>query len=204
MKFLLLSLALAIGVIAGPSSPTGYQPNAEITPPLGVFWKKKPKPAPTPSTGEIVMYHTIEDELVGFIDEPCKLITTDAMFGCLPEAKVREMVKNLLFTFDNTYIDEARDCDDLAWEFIIKFRRFHRDVTADVPLAASAGFIGVKLVGDVPEMGYILGGKVGYHAIVIIRCQGGKWLLVDPGTKKVSEFTQHLYEGNLELRLAIF
>jgi hypothetical protein len=171
---------------------------------LGAFWNKKPKQSPKLATGEIVMYHHIEKELSPFLDDECRLITTDALFGCLPEAKVQEMVKNLLFTFDNTYIDEARDCDDLAWEFIIKFRRFHRDVTRDVPLAPSAGFIGVKIISDIPEMGYNLHGNVGYHAIVIIRCQGGKWLLVDPGTKKVSEFTQHLYEGSLELRFAIF
>lgn len=201
---LLLSLALAAGLSAGPSlPPSGYQPNGEIRP--GVFWKpKQAPPAPAPATGEIVMYHHIESALRPFIEEDCKLITTDAMFGCLPEAKVRAMVANLLFTFDNTYIDEARDCDDLAWEFIVKFRRFHREVTDNVPLAASAGFIGVKLVNDVPEMGYLLDGRVGYHAIVIIRCQGGKWLLVDPGTKRVSEFTQHLYSGDIELRLVIF
>lgn len=195
----LLALTLAASFLMSGSTHLGDRIDTSV------FWKKKKsKSSSKPATGEIVMYGTLEKELSPFIDEECKLITTDAMFGCLPEEKVRSMVANLLFTFDNTYIDEARDCDDLAWEFIVKFRRFSREVTADVPLASPCGFIGVKLVGDVPEMGYNLGGRVGCHAIVIIRCQGGKWLLVDPGTKRVSQFTQYLYEGAIELRLVIF
>lgn len=121
-----------------------------------------------------------------------------------PEKEVREILSLLLPKFDITYIPEARDCDDLALEFIVKFRRLCRIVMDDVPLAVPSGLIDVKLCRDIPEMGYKLEGGIGYHAIVAIRCMGGKWLLVDPDTKKVSEFTQHLYEGTMELRRAIF
>lgn len=197
----LISLALSALIAFAPAPPikevSSYHPLAEVR-----FAHEEPDEEQ--HLGEIIFFRDLEAELSRFIGDERKLITTDARFVCLPEEQVRGMIKNLLFTFDNRYIVEARDCDDLAWEFIVKLRRFSRDVTDEIPVAASVGFIGVKLVNDIPEMGYFLEGGVGYHAVVIVRCMDGKWLLVDPGTKKVSELTQHLYEGSIELRLVIF
>lgn len=154
--------------------------------------------------GEIVYSQHIEEELRRFTTDDLRVITMDSTFGCLPEKEVRALVANLLVTFDNTYIDDIRDCDDLALEFIVEYRRRARGAVENIPLAVPAGLVDVKLCQDIPEMGYKVGGGIGYHAIVIIRCMGGKYLLVDPDTKKVSEFTQYLYEGAIELRRVIF
>lgn len=188
----LLSLALA-GLLAFSSSDKEPSPNFRPS-----------QPAPEEVRGEVVFSYHIEKELRQFTTDNLRVITMDSDYGCLPEKEVRAMVSNLLFTFDNTYIVESRDCDDLALEFIVKYRRFARDRMDGVELAVPCGLIDVKLCQDIPEMGYNLHGGIGFHAIVIIRCMGGKWLLVDPDTKRVSEFTQHLYEGTMELRRAIF
>lgn len=185
----LFSLALAVIL---PIQP--YLPLAEIRP-----------PAPTQQlTGQIVFSNTIENELSRFLVDPCRLVVMDNTFGCLPEERVLEITKKFLFTFDNSYVVEARDCDDLALEAIVKLRRLFRDETEGVPFAAPVGLVGIKIVSDIPDMRYLLEGRVGYHAAVVVRCAGGKYLLIDPGTKKVSEFTQYIYEGSIELLLGIF
>ena len=186
-------LSLAVAAVIALQSPATPSPNFRPS-----------KPTTEEPVGEVVFSYRLENELLRFTTDDLRVLTTDADYGCLPEKEVRSILSLLLRKFDNTYIPEARDCDDLALEFIVKYRRLAREVMDDVPLAVPAGLIDVKLCTDNPEMGYKLNGRVSYHAIVIIRCMGGKWLLVDPDTKKVSEFTQHLYEGTMELRRAIF
>lgn len=189
MNILPFALSVALAAVA----PTNYQPFAEIKP-----------PALAQQTGIIISAAAIEEELSPFINHKCKLTVMDGSFGCVPEETVRGLIAVAMFDFDNTYIVEARDCDDLALEFIVKLRRAFRDLTDGVPLGSPIGLVGIKLVQDIPEMGYILHGKIAYHAVVVVRCSEGKWLLVDPGTKKVTEFTGHLYEGSAELLLGIF
>jgi hypothetical protein len=188
MNILPFALSVALAAVAD------YQPFAEIRPPA----------FSQPITGVLVSTYTIERELAPFINNKCKLTVMDGNFGCIPEKTIRDLIAVALFDFDNTYIVEARDCDDLALEFIVKLRKSFRDFTDGVPLAAPIGLVGIKLVQDIPEMGYFLHGKIAYHAVVVVRCEEGKWLLVDPGTKKISEFTGHLYEGSAELLLGIF
>lgn len=186
MNFLLAVLLSTYLAFAGEPSPN-FRPCSSSAP-----------------VGEIVPRYRIERELRRFVTNDLRIITMDSDFGCLPEPEVRDLIEKVLFTFDNTYITEARDCDDLALEFIVKFRELSRETMDGVPLAVPCGLVDVKLVRDIPEMGYELEGRVGYHAIVAVRCMDGKWLLIDPDTKRVSEFTQHLYEGTMELRRAIF
>lgn len=169
--------------------------------------KLTPVPAPRPAvTGEIVSYRTFESELNPFLAEEYEdqIILMDANFGCVSELEMRRIISEGLLTFPVFYIPEVHDCDDQSLEAIIVLRHLFRRDTANVPLAAPIGLVGLKLVSDIPEMGYFLDGEIGYHAVILVRCLGGKYLLVDPSTKRVSEFTQHVYEGTVELMLVIF
>lgn len=166
----------------------------------------KTPPARAVVTGEIVSYSTIHRELRPRMAEEYapKLILMDAVYGAVSEEVTRRILSEGLASFNFVYVNEARDCDDAAIELVVILRRIFRRDTANVPLAAPIGIIGGVLVGDIPELKFVSPGVPFYHAMVAVRCLGGKWLLVEPASKQVVELTGPIYEGSFELFLGVF
>lgn len=157
-------------------------------------------------TGEIISYATIERELRPLMDasyDP-QLILMDARYGCVSEETTRRIINEGLANFDWRYIEESADCDDSAISLVVILRHIFRRDTGNVPLAAPIGIVGGALVGSIPELKFVWPGVPMYHAVVLLRCEGGKYLLVEPESKQICEFTSLVYEGNLEFFLGVF
>lgn len=165
-----------------------------------------PPPIREVVTGEIVHYSTIENELRPLMSEEYdpKLVLMDAQYGAVSEEATRKIIAEAFLTFHFDYVEEANDCDDGAIQLTVLLRSIFRRDTASVPLAAPIGLIGGALVGDIPELKFVSPGFPLYHAMVAVRCQGGKWLLVEPASKQVTELTGPIYEGSFELFVGIF
>lgn len=174
---------------------------------LGCTTTKLPQPSsPRPVvTGVVVSYRTIEAELRPLMAEHYKpqLISMDAYYGCVSEQHTRRIIAEALSTFNTHYIEESLDCDDLAINLVVQMRALFRRDTAYVPLASTFGVVGGALAGDIPELGYKDEGLF-FHAMVIVRCQNGKYLLIEPQSKQICEFTGLIYEGVFDFILGIF
>lgn len=150
-------------------------------------------------SGEIISYASIQKELTPFFPEADpKIIIMDPMYGCISEESTRRILVEGLATFDVTYIENARDCEDLAIEATVVFRTLFRRDTGNVPLGPPIGIIGGALLGDIPEMHFNYPGTPCYHAMVAVRCKGGKWLLVEVQSKQIIELMGPMYEGSFE------
>lgn len=148
-------------------------------------------------TGTVVSYRTIEAELRPLMDAPYdpQIVIMDPVYGCLSEEATRKIITEGLATFSVKYIENARDCEDLAIEAAVVFRQLFRRDTANVRLGPPFGIIGGALVGDIPELGFVSPGYPLYHAVCAVRCSGGKWLLIEVQSKQVIEMLGPIYEG---------
>lgn len=177
---------------------------------IGCATNKLPQfvaPAPRPVvTGVIVSQRAIYAELSPLMAQhyELQLILMDSVYGCLSEEDTRRIITEAFRTFNNNYIEEARDCDDLGIELAVKLRTLFRRDTANVPLSSTFGLVGGALVGDILELDFQAGDEPLYHIMVLVRCAGGKWLLIEPQSKQVCEFTGTIYEGSFEFILGIF
>lgn len=165
---------------------------------------KTPSPYPV-VTGEIIYYRIMEGELRPLMAEHYdpQLILMDEIYGVISEQDTRRIIAEAFSTFKPYFIEEARDCDDQAIEIVVRMRALFRRDTENVPVASTFGVIGGALVGDIPELHYRNDG-IAYHAMAVVRCAGGKWLLIEPQSKQVCEFTGTIYEGSFEFILGIF
>lgn len=160
----------------------------------------------TPVTGEIVSNFKIVHELRPLMAEHRgqHLVLMDEVYGPISEADTRKLISEAFRTFNPSYILEARDCDDLAIELVVKLRVLFRRDTGSVPLGSTVGVVAGALVGDIPELNFVASPEPFYHAMAVVRCAGGKWLLIEPASKQVCEFTGTIYEGSFEFILGIF
>lgn len=173
---------------------------------VGCVTSHRPPPPRPVVTGEIISYTTIESELRPLMDvsyDP-QLILMDSRYGCIPEEAMRRILNEGLANFSWRYVEESADCDDGALDLTVILRHLFRRDTGNVPLAAPIGIIGGALVGNIPELNFVWPGVTLYHAVILVRCQGGKYLLVEPASKQICEFTSLVYEGNFEFFLGIF
>lgn len=163
------------------------------------------QPAP-PVAGEIVSNFKIVRELRPLLGEYFgrQIILMDEVYGSISEADTRKLIAEAFRTFNTHYIEEARDCDDLGIELVVKLRALFRRDTGGVPLSSTFGLVCGALVGDIPELKFVASSEPFYHAMVVVRCKGGKWLLIEPQSKQVCEFTGTIYEGSFEFILGIF
>lgn len=157
-----------------------------------------------PKLVEINYADEIRYELLSLMESESKLVVMDWRFVSLPEARTRELINEAFVRFNPTYIVEARDCDDIAVEYVVRLRALFRRELKDWETAAPVGVVGGAMVGDLPELKIFLHGRIAYHAMVAVRCSGGKWLLVEPSTKRIVDLSSPYYEGTLELFLGVF
>lgn len=161
--------------------------------------------APQPQKIAEVVYATdLRAELFPLMEEGSRLVIMDWRFVALPEERTRQLINDALFKFDSHYVVEARDCDDIAIEYVVRLRALFRRELKDVECAAPVGIVGGAMVGDIPELKIFLHGRIAYHAMVAVRCSGGKWLLVEPSEKRIVDLSSPIYEGTLELFLGVF
>lgn len=157
-----------------------------------------------PKLVEITYADEIRYELLSLMGSGSKLVVMDWRFVSLPEARTRELINEALVKFNTAYVVEARDCDDIAIEYVVRLRALFRRELKDWETAAPVGVVGGAMVGDIPELKIFLHGKTAYHAMVAVRCSGGKWLLVEPSLKCMVDLSSPYYEGTLELFLGVF
>lgn len=163
------------------------------------------QPASRPVAGEIISYATVYRELRPLMTEEYapKIILMDPVYGCISEAATRKIIAEGLATFSVKYIENARDCEDLALDAAVIFRQLFRRDTGNVPLGPPFGIIGGALVGNIPELDFVWPGVPFLHAMVAVRCQGGKWLLIEVQSKQVIDLMGPIYEGTFEMFLFI-
>lgn len=164
---------------------------------IGCATTKSPPAPRSVVTGVIVSYATIEAELSPLMAEEYdpQIVIMDPFYGCLSEEATRKIIFEGLATFSIDYIENARDCEDLAIEAAVVFRQLFRRDTANVRLGPPFGIIGGALVANIPELGFIYPGYPCYHAVCAVRCLGGKWLLIEVQSGQVIEMTGPIYEG---------
>lgn len=156
-------------------------------------------------TGEVISYATIYRELRPLMTEEHdpQIVLMDPVYGCISEAATRKIIAEGLANFPVRYIESARDCEDISIEATVIFRHIFRRDTGNVPLGPPFGIIGGALVADISELGFVSPGYPLYHAMCAVRCDGGKWLLIEVQSKQVVELTGMIYEGSFELFLFI-
>lgn len=172
---------------------------------LLVSCASSPKPVRQVVAGEIISYATIHRELRPLMTEKYepKIILMDPVYGCISETATRKIIAEGLATFSVRYIENARDCEDLAIEAAALFRHLFRRDTGNVPLGPPFGIIGGALVGNIPELDFVSPGVPLLHAMVAVRCQGGKWLLIEVQSKQVIDLMGPIYEGSFDFFLFI-
>lgn len=153
---------------------------------------------------EIVSVHRIQHELQDRMLPGSKLAIMDVYFVSIPEDRTRKLIDEALFGFSTRYVIEARDCDDIAIEYVVRLRSLFRRELNNLEAAGPIGLVGGAIVGDIPELKIVLHGRTVYHAMVVVRCSGGKWLLVEPSEKRIVDLASPYYEGTLELFLGVF
>lgn len=163
-------------------------------------------PRPTsPKIAELISSPTIARELQSMMDEGDKIFFMDWRFVSIPEDRTRRLISEAFVGFDTRYVVEARDCDDISNEYLARLRALFRRELNNSQAAAPVGLIGGAVVGDIPELNlYLHGGEPVLHAMVVVRCYDGKWLLVEPSKKRVVELESPYYEDTFRPMLVIF
>lgn len=104
---------------------------------------------------------------------------------------------------DRRYVVNAWDCEDVSQQFISEIRRLARVETREFPSGFPAALVGVHVYAPIPEFKWS-GGEYPYgHAMVAIRIDDGRWLLVEPQNGKVVDITAPIYEGQINVVLVI-
>lgn len=133
--------------------------------------------------------------------------SVDALYISPTEQTARLILKRAFRKLENVYVPEAYDCDDNAQEMMVLLRKEALVEYREYPAALAIGFVGVRIDG--PVDGLRMGGLDPsdyplYHAMVVMRLKGGRWLLIEPLTHQFCEFTGPIFEGSITVHLLYF
>lgn len=151
---------------------------------------------------------TFEEELDAICPELRQSpFSLDAYYLSPTAQTAKLMLRRAFRKLENVYVSEAYDCDDNAQELMILLRKEALVEYREFPAALAIGFVGVRIDGPIYE--YIMP-KLDpsdyplYHAMVVMRIKGGRWLLIEPLTHQVCELTGPIFEGQISIELIYF
>jgi hypothetical protein len=131
-------------------------------------------------------------------------IVMDPHYVVPSESTARRLIAAAAKKVDRNYVQHAWDCEDVSMQFICEIRRLAKVETRQFPSGFPAALIGAHVFGPIPEFSWPWGTEYPFgHAMVAIRIDDGRWLLVEPQNGRVIDITSPIYEGLIEVVLVI-
>jgi hypothetical protein len=135
------------------------------------------------------------------------VFTVDRIYVSPTEQTARLILKRAFRKLENVYVAQAYDCDDNATELMTLMKKEALVEYREYPAALAVGWVGVQIDGPVEGLKFMPTDPDEYplyHAMVILRVKGGKWLFIEPLTHQYVELTGPIYEGQVIVRVLYF
>lgn len=135
----------------------------------------------------------LQPEQFGTYDAPI-----DALYSVPSDKQLERIHKACLKP--GTFVPESFDCDDFAFEYFVRARKYAREKFLPSGAALAVGVLYVRIDGPLWDLGIEPGpfGPV-HHALNIYLRNDGKWIVAEPQTGKLVPWECLKYEGNITI-----
>jgi hypothetical protein len=208
-----LSLAIAVQAFFLSRPDEQYQP---VQAPAALFGKpmklatleRTLRPEGQTEKAELADDYDFDAELGDLTKETwTPTFSMDRYYISPTDSTARLILKRAFRKLENVYVDEAYDCDDNAAELIVLLKKEALIEYREYPAGLAVGFIGLKFEGPIMEYPRRTDDPNDYpfyHAMVVMRVKGGRWLLIEPLSHQVCELTGPIYEGVIVVKTLFF